>query len=72
MNYNLRTWFLFHLQFTILLFLESIGGIEYARIVAGHLTDAPTAVVPASVRRRPTVRRPTTAINLFISIFMYL
>jgi len=67
----LRTWFLSHLQFTVsLFFAESIGGIEYARIVADHLTDAPTTVVPASVRRRPTVRRPTTAINLFISIFM--
>jgi len=44
-------------------FAESIGGIEYARLVAGHLTDAPTAVVPTSVQRPTTVRRPTAAIN---------
>ena len=44
MNYNLRTWFLSHLQFTILhFFAESIGGLEYARIVDGRTKHVATS-----------------------------
>ena len=66
MNYNLRTWFLSHLQFTVLhFFAESIGGLEYARIVDGR-----TKHVATSSQRPTAVRRPTSAMTLLISASM--
>ena len=66
MNYNLRTWFFVSPTiYCLTFFAESIGGIEYARIVDGR-----TKHVATSAQRPTAVRRPTSAMNLLICASM--
>jgi hypothetical protein len=44
MNYNLRTWFFVSLAiYCLTFFAESIGGLEYARIVDGRTKHVATS-----------------------------